>query len=345
MDCAEEETCQNVLLAGACLEDVGEAGLGRAATNDVVAALQAAALNRELLPSTQREAGFVLGRLAGGSAEMLGRIRHDLEAFIPIPAGKFLYGDPPKAGRIEQAFEMAKYPVTNLQFKRFLDDHGYDRQELWSAQGWDWRTGQWDSKAPDYLQDRLKRRSPELRSLPFYWNDRKWNNPLSPVVGVSWFEAEAYCRWLSAKMEGRQVRLPTEQEWERAARGTQGREYAWGKKFDRNFLNCAEFWAEKADLSNFDEWKKWLGSTSFKQASTMLVGQFLQGATPEGICDLSGNVWEWTDSWYETQKANRVVRGGSWDGYRYYARCAFRGRREPDLFSFYIGFRVLCSPI
>ena len=64
----------------------------------------------------------------------------------------------------------------------------------------------------------------------------KWNNPLAPVVGVSWFEAEAYCNWLSEEL-GRPIRLPTEEEWERAARHTDGREYPWGKEFDRNRLD------------------------------------------------------------------------------------------------------------
>ena len=72
----------------------------------------------------------------------------------------------------------------------------------------------------------------------------EWNNPLAPVVGVSWFEAEAYCNWL-AKELGKPIRLPTEEEWERAARHTDGREFPWGEKFDRNRLNSAEFWGEK----------------------------------------------------------------------------------------------------
>ena len=239
---------------------------------------------------------------------MLLRIRPDLDDFVTIPAGVFQYGDPPKPNTsIQQPFEIAKYPLTNLQFKRFVDDKGYEKQEFWSEEGWDWRTGKWDTKAEDYLKDWLKQRPPDQRNIPFFWNNRKWNNPLAPVVGVSWFEADAYCRWLSTKLAGKMVRLPTEQEWERAARGIQGREYAWGNDFDRRLLNCAEFWAEKEDLSDDKKWRNWLGSSGFQNASTTLVGQFPEGATPEGICDLNGNVWEWTDSWWESEKVNRLL--------------------------------------
>jgi len=96
----------------------------------------------------------------------------------------------------------------------------------------------------DWEKNVLTQRPREKRHEPFYWHDMKWNNPLSPVVGVSWFEAEAYCNWLT-KESGKPIRLPTEGEWERAARHTDGRAYPWGQAFDRNRLNSAEFWAGK----------------------------------------------------------------------------------------------------
>ena len=97
----------------------------------------------------------------------------------------------------------------------------------------------------------------------------KWNNPLAPVVGVSWFEAEAYCNWLSKEL-GKPIRLPTEEEWERAARHTDGREYPWGEEFDRNRLNSAEFWGGKNDL----DWNQWFEDKGYEVASTTIVGQF-----------------------------------------------------------------------
>lgn len=346
MDCAGEHACQNVLLAGACLEDVGETGLGRAASNEVIAALQQAALDRSLPPPVQRDAGFILGRLAGSSPDFLQRIRPDLDDFVQIPAGEFLYGDDKQRMTIAEPFAIARYPVTNLQYRRFVEAGGYDDQRWWSADGWAWRSGRLDSQVSKAASKVwLAFRPYETRSGPFYWRDARWNNPLAPVVGVCWFEVEAYCAWYSAQPGNRPVRLPTEQEWERAARGTQGREYAWGDDFDPQRLNCADYWAGAGDLSDFDDWTKWWDSDPRQAASTTLVGQFPLGAAPEGVCDLSGNVWEWSASWYEAEQNSRVLRGGSWLNDRKDARCAYRLRNVPNLFDNYAGFRVLSPGI
>ena len=160
------------------------------------------------------------------------------------------------------------------------------------------------------------------------------------MVGVSWFEAEAYCNWLSAEL-GKPIRLPTEQEWERAARGTEGRTYPWGEKFNHYNLNCAEFWAEEDDLSDYDDWKKWLDSESFEEASTSMVGQFPHGQSADGLMDMSGNVWEWANSWYDDGHIYWVVRGGSWSNTRRIVRCAYRNRPAPDYFNNNMGFRVV----
>jgi formylglycine-generating enzyme required for sulfatase activity/energy-coupling factor transporter ATP-binding protein EcfA2 len=337
MDCDGENPCGNVLLAGACLEDVGAIGLGQAAARDVQTALLAASQNRALPPAVQRYAGFSLARTGWLPADpSTGGSGHDLDAWVNIPAGEFLYGDEKRKEIIKIPFAIQKYLVTNLQFRRFVDDKGYECQEFWSAEGWAWRTGHWDTKAPKEYKNWLDRRPPEKRCEPYFWHDEKWNNPLAPLVGVSWFEAEAYANWLSKQL-GQLVRLPSEQEWERAARGMKGREYAWGDEFDRVRLNCAEFWGEDNKL----DWSKWLGSNSYSMASTTLVGQFPVGNTPEGISDLSGNVWEWTNSWYEKEQVNRVVRGGSWRGDSGNARCAYRDWRVPGLFNDNFGFRVV----
>jgi formylglycine-generating enzyme required for sulfatase activity len=339
MDCEGADACRNVLMAGACLEDVGELGLGRIATNEVIEALLAASRDRSLLPATQRDAGFTLGRLANDPS-LLERIRPDLDALIQIPAGSASYPGEERPIMIEHPFEMAKYLVTNLQYKAFVDAGGYEDQDVWSADGWAWRTGSYDSQAPKEYRDWLAGRPAEKRGEPFFWHDSTWNNPLAPVVGVSWFEAVAYCKWLTRE-KGRLFRLPTEDEWEWAARGDQGREFPWGKDFDRLKLNCAEFWSGAEDLSDYEEWKKWFGSDSFKAASTTLVGQFAQGNTPVGASDLSGNVWEWTASWFDEKSVERVLRGGAWYYNRRSARCACRGRLIPDYFDSSVGFRVV----
>ncbi|MGB8648720.1 MAG: SUMF1/EgtB/PvdO family nonheme iron enzyme [Anaerolineae bacterium] len=339
MECDGADACQNILLAGACLEDVGELGLGRVAAGEVTEALLAASRNRTLPPTVQRDAGFLLGRT--------GWVPPDLDRFIAIPAGPFLYGDDKRKAEIKTPFAIAKYPVTNLQFKRFMDANGYDRRELWSEEGWSWRTGTYDTQVKDdSLKNWLEQRPAEKRSEPFWWQDAKWNNPLAPVVGVCWFEAQAYCKWLSSPQPspvktgegwGGGFRLPTEQEWERAARGTDGRAYPWGDKFDHRRLNGAEFWGERDDL----DWNKWLNSDSQKQATTTMVGQFPEGNNPAGLADMSGNVWEWTDSWYNEERTQRVLRGGSWDFTQFDVRCASRLRYVPVFWNYTVGFRVV----
>jgi formylglycine-generating enzyme required for sulfatase activity len=137
------------------------------------------------------------------------------------------------------------------------------------------------------------------------------------------------------------VRLPTEQEWERAARGTEGRVYPWGEKFDRNKVNCSEFWAGVDDLTDFDTWRKWYEGPSGQNASTTIVGQIGEGNTPNRISDLSGNVWEWTAS---TEGGAMVLRGGSWGNNRDLVQAARRSRLAPDGRSLNIGFRVARSP-
>ncbi|MGB8647077.1 MAG: SUMF1/EgtB/PvdO family nonheme iron enzyme [Anaerolineae bacterium] len=328
MKCSGEDAGRNVLLAGACLEDVGELGLGRAAASAVTQALRDTARERTLPPAVQRDAGFKLGAT--------GWVLPDLDAFVQVPASPFMYGDPKRRIMLDKPFEIGKYPVTNLQYQRFGDANGYRRREFWSDEGWAWRTGTYDSHAPENLQEWLKRRPPEKRGEPFFWRDPKWNNPLAPVMSLCWFEAEAYCNWLAHEL-GKPVRLPTEEEWERAARGTDGRDYPWGNKFDHRRLNSAAFWGGQDDL----EWTAWLESDSRKQASTTMVGQFPEGNSPVGLADVSGNVWEWTGSWYETQQVNRVLRGGSWGSNPNNARCTYRIWVVPAYWDLDIGFRVV----
>lgn len=323
MKCDTEHAGYHILMAGACLEDVGESGMGQLAAREVQEALLNACHNRTLPPAAQRDAGFSLART--------GWIPNDLDGWVSFPTGSFLYGEDKKPAKIETPFSMQKYPVTNLQFKRFMSDKGYNRREFWSEEGWSWKTGTYDTKATGSTKTYLSQRPADKRNEPYFWHDEKWNNPLAPVVGVSWFEAEAYATWL-AKELNRPVRLPTEQEWERAARGIKGREYPWGDTFDRAKVNCAAFWKQKDDADYaFD----------VDSAGTSMIDQFKDGETPEGIRDLSGNVWEWTNSWYEKEQTNRVLRGGSWFYSHWNVRCAGRFWFVPDYFFNLFGFRVV----
>ncbi len=162
---------------------------------------------------------------------------------------------------------------------------------------------------------------------PALWHDRELNSPARPVVGVNWYEAEAYCRWLSA-ISGQVHRLPLESEWEKAARGIDGRTYPWGAAFDVQHCNTVETHIY----------------------ITTPIGLYPGGVSPYGLFDAAGNVWEWTADWYQVYPGGkpssrfgekfRVIRGGSWLNNRRDARCANRDISTPDFFANWVGFRV-----
>jgi formylglycine-generating enzyme required for sulfatase activity len=207
-------------------------------------------------------------------------------------------------------FQIGRYPVTVEEYRKFVADEGYSNQRWWKAGGFD------------------KTKEPK----GWGWDEQVLHLN-RPVVSVSWYEAAAYCAWLAARLPG--VRLPTEAEWERAARGTSGRRYPWGNE------------KPDAERANYSE-----GSVGHATP----VGLYPRGATSEGIDDLAGNVWEWVADWYgedyyaKSTRENpkgpesgevRVLRGGSWDvnprGLRAALRYGFRpGFRDDDF-----GFRCV----
>lgn len=219
---------------------------------------------------------------------------------IPGTQGKMWKGDP---------YRIAKYPVTNAQFTKFIEAGGYRQQRWWTEAGW-------------------KHREKDKWAEPRYWQDAKWNGAEQPVVGVSWYEAIAFCLWLS-DMTGEKIMLPTENQWQYAAQGDDGRVYPWGSEWD----------CEKCNNS----------VEPCKSETTTLVRQYEgKGDSPFGVVDMAGNVWEWclTDYQYKTNNTNsfaarRVLRGGSWGnvGTNDF-RCDFRDWNVPHGKFINVSFRL-----
>jgi formylglycine-generating enzyme required for sulfatase activity len=203
--------------------------------------------------------------------------------WINIPAGQIVLGGTLRAngGYITAAtsfdvetFSVAKYPLTNVQFARFVEAGGYYQQKWWTTDGW---------------QECTRERWAE----PRYWNNEELNKLDYPVVGVSWYEASAFCRWLS-DISGENVSLPTEQQWQRAAQGDTKWAYPYGDKFDKT--RC-----------NFDS-----------RRTTSVTEYEGKGDSPFGVVDMSGNAWEWCLTKYESGDIKldgtdkRIIRGGAW---------------------------------
>jgi formylglycine-generating enzyme required for sulfatase activity len=185
------------------------------------------------------------------------------EGFVWVPPGEYIAGDegelPLQIALLKEGFFIARTPVTNAQYARFVAETGH--------------------RAPGYW----KGMTPPGETANH------------PVVYVSYHDAMAYAEWAG-------LRLPTEEEWEKAARGYDGREYPWG------------------------EWKDGLCNTGETDILDLTpVGRYSpEGDSPYGLQDAAGNVWEWTSSEYETGGGKRVVRGGSWDWGQNEARCSSR---------------------
>jgi formylglycine-generating enzyme required for sulfatase activity len=224
--------------------------------------------------------------------------------WVEIPAGEFIYGDESSKQRLTlDRFYISRYLITNSQYQTFIDADGYADERWW--------------------QD-LKKTDPK---------EQGWKQPNRPRETVDWFEALAFTRWLSAQL-GFAITLPTEQQWEKAARGTDGRENPWGTGFKTGDANVNDSSA---------------GDDNLQQTTT--VGLYPHRASPYLVMDMAGNVWEWCLNKYgkteytapDQSGDSRVLRGGSCKDNPEYARSSRRQWSLPDVHLNLFGFRVVCS--
>ncbi|MBI3995369.1 MAG: formylglycine-generating enzyme family protein [Nitrospirae bacterium] len=249
---------------------------------------------------------------------------------IAIPAGEFIIGNNGRgagegAGDPDEmpehrihvgAFLIDKYEVTNAQYKAFVDATNHRAPKHWQPSrpvGGMTRSGDGNG--------------------PITYPPGKADHP---VVFVDWYDANEYCHWAGK-------RLPTEEEWEKGARGTDGRIFPWGNAFDVKKTNSPQYWLSLN-----------------KEGDTMPVGSFENGKSPYGLYDMSGNVYEWTANWYKPYprnpefnshygEKNKIVRGGSWYDCLSYG-CGLsapsynRSRFAPEIRNKGFGFRCAKNP-
>ena len=203
-----------------------------------------------------------------------------------------------------EEFLLAKCPVTNAEYKRFIDATGHAPPEANS-----------------------------FASKHRLWNSRDFPSEIAgqPVVNVSWQDATDYCAWL-AKTTGRKLRLPSEEEWEHAARGgLKGKKYPWGDALDPSLA-----WYGR----------KWNGSKTLADACYGKPNAY-------GLCGMAGNVWEWVADWYvpvfndrpvqEELLLFRVLRGGAWSSEPDFLAVNYRSFNPPAAKDLFVGFRVACD--
>ncbi len=283
----------------------------------------------------------------------------DLYKFIEIPKDK----------DIPYTFYIGKYPVTNSQYERFLNAPDFANPVYWvEFPKFDEtceRIGDWGKKGLSWFREKLEQSNSlrELREelekskshypkskvlLPRHWDDERFGktNPNNPVVGISWFEANAYCEWLfqnwynlseskaNAPLKPQSIRLPLEFEWSKASGGInpEGR-YAWD-----------EIGKETTSL------KEILRRANVEESGigkTTAVDAYPLGKSLYGVMDMSGNIWEWQANYLIDKNQYLVLRGGSWSSNSANARVALRHSNVPgypDLlgsWDYFTGFRVV----
>lgn len=297
-------------------------------------------LSGSLSPNERAEAGRIFAQVGDPREEVMTITKL---IFCRIPAGEFIMGEENEEDNKLRKLTLpeyfiSQYPITNAQFDAFVKAEGYKQEKYWHE------AKQHEYWSKDGFKGRFEK---EPRQIPV-----DFGYPLTlgnhPVVGITWYEALAFTRWLNEQIQQagtfkvlnekdlvpfnkkwQVVTLPNETEWEKAARGTDGRNYPWKGEYNPNFANTSE--------------------TGIKFTSA--VGCFPQGASLYGLQDASGNVWEWMRNDNKSEKDDflskeiKALRGGSFLNQSDDARCAYRHGVDPDDGYWYSGFRVVVSPV
>ena len=250
---------------------------------------------------------------------------------------------------VSYPYWIAKYPVTNSQYERFLKADDFAKEEYWL----DFEKidenykfiGTWQDDGVKWLQEKLKDYIYFPRETwkvePEYWDNPEFGiaQPQNPVAGINWFEANAYCKWLASHwndlpeshvnsgLEKFKIRLPLETEWKIAAGGDlpEGR-YAWDKP-GKTTTDLNEI-IKRANVAK-------------KIGHTTPVNQYREGTSPYGVMDMAGNVWEWQANYYRKEHDSLGLRGGSWSNSGVSSRVSFRFNSHPFGRLGDIGFRLV----
>ncbi len=218
------------------------------------------------------------------------------EDMVYVPPGQFIMGENNniRIARLKKGFFIDKYPVTNVQFCAFLNERGNQQED----------GSEWSNPAGSYKDEKCRIRKDGNRFVvePGFEDH--------PLIYVTWYGASEYAQWAGK-------RLPADEEWEKAARGIDGRVYPWGNEYDKEKCNTEES----------------------KIGYITPVKRYKEGISPHGCLDMAGNVWEWTDSWYDEKEESRVSRGGSLSLSRDIACCAVRNGNIPKYWFDFTGFR------
>ncbi|MFZ4526568.1 MAG: formylglycine-generating enzyme family protein, partial [Chlorobium sp.] len=250
--------------------------------------------------------------------------------YILIKGGAFTSSLTKKQETVDDIY-VAKYTVTNKHYRQFinyLDSKEAGYAAILSVESYTKSLIALAESIKDFSAYIRGEKSLATRFRSRFDDDKQFNKDDQPVLDPSWYAARAYCLWLSLleseSGETNLYRLPTEKEWEYAAGGKESRKYPWGDK------------EPSPTLANYNN----------NEGTTTPTGRYPEGATPEGLHDMAGNVWEWTDDWYDKDKGWRSVRGGSYYSSNADAlRCSSRNNDLPRYVNDYVGFRVIRSSL